>query len=77
MLDHAGARYKVGDGYDMFSLFIAPALQSVTKEGDDIVVMTLKMRPASLRTTLSIQSMSVGRLVMPKQSERPDLCPPA
>ena len=59
MLDHAGAWYKVGSGYDMFASFIEPALRSVTKEGDDTVVMTLKMPSASLLNALSIQSVSV------------------
>jgi dipeptide transport system substrate-binding protein len=59
MLDHTGAWYKVGSGYDMFASFIEPALKSVTKEADDIVVLTLKMPSASLLNALSIQSMSV------------------
>ncbi len=59
MLDHSSAWYKVGGGYDMFGSFIEPALQSVTKEGDDTVVLTLKAPSASLLNALSIQSVSI------------------
>lgn len=59
MLDHDSPWYKVGGSYDMFGSFIEPALKSVTKEGDDTVVLTLKTPSASLFNALSIQSMSI------------------
>eukprot|EP01037_Dinobryon_pediforme_P009681 gene9681-9745_t len=59
MLNHDGAWYKTATGYDMFASFIEPALKSVTKEADDVVVLTLKVPSASLLNALSIQSMSV------------------
>ena len=60
MLDHTGAWYKIATSYDMFASFIEPALQSVTKEADDVVVLTLKNPSASLLNALAIQSVSIS-----------------
>ncbi|RKK04139.1 ABC transporter substrate-binding protein [Pseudoroseomonas wenyumeiae] len=59
MLDHSSPWYKVGGSYDMFSSFIEPALQSVTKLDDHTVVLTLKKPSASFLNALSIQSLSI------------------
>ncbi len=55
------ARYaKIGGGtYEMFAAFIKPSLKSVSKSGDDTVILELKQPNAPFLSALSVPSFSI------------------
>jgi len=60
MLDKANPYNKVSGGtYSMFSDFVEPALQSVSRVSDDTVRFDLKKPSASLLSALTVQSFSI------------------
>ena len=60
MYDKTNKYHAAGSAtYPMYDDFIGPALKSVSKLGDDVVLFELKMPSASLLSALTVQSFSI------------------